>query len=62
MQFILIVLKEYLILNGGELEGLEQFCYQRDVIDCETEVERAVTMRVAETQGKWKEMVSLSTN
>ena len=31
-----------LVVNGGMLEEVEQFCYLGDVLDCEGGVERAV--------------------
>ena len=35
-----------LVVNGGVLEEIEQFCYLGDVLDCKAGVERAVLARV----------------
>ena len=34
------------IVNGGRLEKVKQFCYLRDVLDCEAEVEKAVQVKI----------------
>lgn len=54
--------RENLVVDGGELEEVEQFCYLGDMIDCEAGVERTVRMRVAAAWSKWREMSSLLTN
>lgn len=41
---------------------MEQFCYLRDIIDCEARVIRAVRRRVAAVWSKWREMLGLLVN
>ena len=40
-----------LVVNGGVLEEVKQFCYLGGVLDCEEKVERAVRARVT---AAWK--------
>ena len=40
-------------VNGGMLEEVEQFCYLRDVLDCEGGAERAVRARVTAAWRRW---------
>ena len=49
-----------LVVNGGMLEKVEQFCYLRDVLDCEGGMERAVQAR--EYMEKMREIASLLVN
>ena len=42
----------WLVINGGMLKEVEQFCYLGDVLDCEAGVERAVRARVTATWRK----------
>ena len=35
-----------MVVNGGMLEEVEQFCYLGDVLDCEADVEKAVHARL----------------
>ncbi len=51
-----------LVVDGGELEEVQQFCYLGDVLGCEAGVERAVRVRVAATWGRWREISSLLVN
>ena len=51
-----------LVVDGGVLEEVQQFCYLGDVLDCEAGVERAVRARVAAAWGRWREIASLLVN
>ncbi len=51
-----------LVVNGGELEEIQQFCYLGEVLDCEAGVERGVKARVAAAWGRWREISSLLVN
>lgn len=51
-----------LVVDGGVLEEVQQFCYLGDVLDCEAGVERAVRARVAVAWRRWQEMASLLVN
>ena len=44
------------------MEGVEQFCYLGDVLDCEAGVERAVRARVTAAWRRWREIASLLVN
>ena len=57
-----IILKKRLVVNGGVLEEVEQFCFLGDVLDCEAGVERAVRARVTAAWRRWREMASLVMN
>ena len=51
-----------MVLNGGVLEEVEQFCYLGDVLDCEAEVEEAMGVRVTGAWRRWREIASLLVN
>ena len=51
-----------LVVSGGTLEDVQQFCYLGDMLDCEAGVERAVRARVAYAWKKWREIASLLVN
>ncbi len=51
-----------LVVDGGELEEVQQFCYLGDVLDCEAGVERAVRARVAAAWRRWREISNLLIN
>ena len=42
-----------LVVDGGVLEEVQQFCYLGDVLDCEAGVERAVRARVTAAWKRW---------
>ena len=51
-----------LVVDGGVLEEVQQFCYLGDMLDCEAGVERAVRARVAAAWQRWREVASLLVN
>ena len=51
-----------LVVDGGVLDEVQQFCYLGDVLDCEAGVERAVRSRVAIAWARWREISSLLVN
>ena len=51
-----------LVVNGGMLQEVEQFCYLGDVLDCESGVERAVRARVTAAWRRWREIANLLVN
>lgn len=54
--------KDELEVNGGKVNGVEHFCYSRDVLDSEAGVERTVRVGVAAAWLKWWEVASLPVN
>jgi len=44
--------------TGLRIEQVDEFCYLRNVLDCEARLERAVRARVAAAWKKWREIVS----
>ncbi len=51
-----------LVVDGGVLDEIQQFCYLGDVLDCEAGVARAVRVRVAAAWRRWREVASLLVN
>ena len=51
-----------IVVEGGVVDMLTQFCYLGDVLDSEGRAERAVRARVAVAIGKWREISGLLLN
>ena len=51
-----------IVVEGGVIGVVTQFCYLGDVLDSEGGAERAVRARVAAAWGKWREISWLSLN
>ena len=51
-----------LVVNGGVLEEVKQFCYLGDVLICGAGVERAVRTRATAAWERWREIGSLLVN
>ena len=50
------------VVEGGVVGVVTQFCYLGDVLDSEGGAERAVRARVAAEWGKWREILGLLLN
>ena len=51
-----------IVVEGGVVGVVTQFCYLGDVLDSEGGAERAVRARVAAAWGKWREISGLLLN
>jgi hypothetical protein len=54
--------EDEVVVDGGVIQEVQQFCYLGDVLDCEAGVERAVRARVAAAWRSWREIASLLVN